>query len=67
MDFAYTLMNETVGFKALLLHSLPEAEGFYEANGFHPVERNMQPLHCIDSEYKAMYLTLKEVHMNYDD
>lgn len=67
VDFAYTLMNETVGFKALLLHSLPEAEGFYEANGFHPVERNMQPLHCIDSEYKAMYLTLKEVHMNYDD
>lgn len=37
------------------------------ANGFNPVEINMQPLHCVDSEYKAMYLALKEVHMNYEE
>ena len=36
-------------------------------NGFNPVEVNMQPLHCVDSEYTAMYLALKEVHMNYDE
>lgn len=67
IDFAYSLSDEVVGFKALFLHSLPEAESFYRANGFNPVEINMQPLHCTDSEYKPMYLALKEVHMNYDD
>lgn len=67
IDFAYSLSDEVIGFKALCLHSLPEAESFYKANGFNPVEVNMQPLHCVDSEYKAMYLALKEVHMNYDD
>lgn len=67
IDFAYSLMNEVIGFKALFLHSLPEAEKFYKANGFNAMEINMQPLHCFDSEYKAMYLTLREVHMNYDE
>lgn len=66
IDFAYSLLDEVIGFKALFLHSLPEAEGFYGANGVNPVEINMQPLHCYDSEYKPMYLVLKEVHMNYD-
>jgi hypothetical protein len=60
-------LNGVVGFKALFLHSLPEDEEFYMTNGFNPVEVNMQPLHCVDSEYRAMYLTLKEVHMNYEE
>lgn len=67
IDYAYALLNEVVGFKALFLHALPEAEKFYKANGFNPVEKNMQPLHCVDSEYRAMYLALKKVHMNYDE
>lgn len=67
IDFSYSLMNEVLGFKSLFLHALPEAENFYKTNGFNPVEVNMQPLHCVDSEYKAMYLALKEVHMNYED
>lgn len=67
IDFAYSLMEGVLGFKALFLHSIPEAEEFYLANGFNSVEINMQPLHSIDSEYTAMYLSLKEVHMNYDD
>ena len=67
IDYAYSLLDEVIGFKALFLHSLPEAEAFYKSNGFTPVEVNMQPLHCVDSEYTAMYLALKEVHMNYDE
>lgn len=67
IDFAYSLLNEVIGFKALFLHSLPEAEKFYEENGFNAMKINMQPLHCVDSEYKAMYLALKEVRMNYDE
>lgn len=38
IDFAYSLLDEVIGFKALFLHSLPEAEGFYGANVFNPVE-----------------------------
>lgn len=67
IDYAYSLLDGVIGFKALFLHSLQEAESFYTANGFNPVEVNMQPLHCVDSEYTAMYLALKEVHMNYDE
>ena len=67
IDFSNSLLDGVLGFKALFLHSLPEAEKFYLDNGFNPVEINMQPFHCIDSDYKAMYLTLKEVHMNYDE
>lgn len=36
IDFAYSLLNEVIGFKALFLHSLPEAENFYVANRFNP-------------------------------
>ena len=61
------LSNSVLGFKAILLHSVPEAEEFYKTNGFHFVEVNMKPLHNLDSEYKAMYLTLRKVHMNYDE
>ena len=67
IDSTENLLQYTLGFKALFLHSVPKAENFYEENGFHPVEINMQPLHSIDSDFKAMYLSLREVHMNYDD
>lgn len=67
IDYANSLANEVLGFKALFLHSLPDAEKFYILNGFNSVKVNMQPLHCVDSEYTAMYLALKDVHMNYDD
>ena len=67
IDDANRLINNVLGFKAIFLHSLPNAEAFYLANGFNPVKENMQPLHSVDSEYTAMYLSLKEVHMNYDE
>ena len=67
IDSTENLLQHTLGFKALFLHSVPNAESFYEENGFHPVEINMQPLHSIDSDFKAMYLSLREIHMNYDD
>lgn len=67
VDYANELINEVLGFKAIFLHSLPNAEEFYASNGFNPVKENMQPLHCIDSEFTAMYLSLKDIHMNYDD
>lgn len=67
IDFANSLLNNVLGFKALFLHSLPNAENFYISNSFNPMEVNMQPLHSVDSDYKAMYLALKEVKMNYDE
>lgn len=66
IDYADTLSREVAGFKAIFLHALPNAEQFYLSNGFHLIEENMYPLHCMDSEYKAMYLALKPIHMNYD-
>ena len=67
IDEANSMINTVLGFKALFLHALPNAEKFYENNGFHPVKENMQPLHSVDSDYKAMYLSLRKVHMSYDD
>ena len=67
IDYANSLTNDVIGFKALFLHSLPEAEEFYIKNGFHELEKNMRPLHCVDSEYRGMYFSLKDIHMNYED
>ena len=67
IDYANSLINTVLGFKAIFLHALPNAEKFYKNNGFHSVEKNMKPLHCVDSDYQAMYLSLREVYMNYDD
>lgn len=67
IDSTENILMHTLGFKALFLHSLPNAESFYIKNGFHPMEINMHPLHSIDSEYKAMYLSLRDIQMNYDD
>lgn len=67
IDFANSFLVSSVGFKALLLHSVPEAENFYLINGFSPLEINMEPLHSVDSDFIAMYLPLREVQMNYDN
>lgn len=37
VDYANELINEVLGFKAIFLHSLPNAEEFYASNGFNPV------------------------------
>ncbi|MBO5386697.1 MAG: hypothetical protein J6A59_00945 [Lachnospiraceae bacterium] len=66
ISYANYLMHNIIGFKAIFLHSVPEAEEFYKSNGFNPIEIYMQPLQCIDSEFTAMYLTLREVHINYE-
>lgn len=66
INYTTSLMNETLGFKALFLHSVPEAQSFYFKNGFRPIEINMQPFYCPEADLPSMYLTLREVHMNYD-
>lgn len=63
---AEKMLKNTVGYKALFLHTVPNAKMFYEKNGFHPVKLNMKPLHSVDSDLEAMYLTLRDVKMNYD-
>lgn len=67
IDYANELIPEVAGFKAIFLHAVPSAEKFYCVNGFNTIKVNMHPLHGVDSEYKAMYLALMEVHMNYDE
>lgn len=67
VNYAETLLNTVIGFKAIFLHSVPEAVDFYLLNGFVPMQINMKPLHSIDSEFTAMYMSLREVHMNYED
>ncbi len=64
---ANSLLTDVIGFKALFLHAIPEAVSFYIKNGFHPMEINMKPLHSVDSEFTPMYLSLREIHMIYDD
>ena len=66
IQHANEMSGAILGFKAILLHSVPEARSFYEKNGFNLVTVNMKPLHCLDSEFEYMYLALREIHMNYD-
>ena len=66
VSYAKELISDEVGFKAIFLHSLPDAEKFYLENEFNRVQINMKPLYGVNSEYTAMYFALKTVHMNYD-
>lgn len=67
IDYATQISSEIVGFKAIFLHSVEEAESFYSKNGFVYVPPNVKPLYSIDGEFKAMYLPIHEVYMNYDE
>lgn len=67
INYAEELLENYVGFKSVFLHSVPEAEEFYLKNGFQPLLINMRPLHNLDSEYTPLYLSLREVSINYDD
>jgi len=60
-------LNESVlAFKALFLHSVPDAEEFYLKNGFQDMKVNMYPFCSIDSDMKPMWMPLKNIYMNYD-
>lgn len=66
INYANTLLSSVLGFKALFLHSVPEAEKFYLRNGFREMRVNMHPFACIDSEMRPMWLPLRDIHMNYE-
>ena len=53
--------------KAILLHAVPEAESFYLQCGFDYVLPNMHTFYTMDSEFKAMYLSLTELKIHYDN
>ena len=55
---AVELSEQCIGFKAVFLHAIEEAESFYLKNGFRRIEYNMEPRHSVDSEFQAMYLPL---------
>lgn len=64
--YAGELPESVLGFKALYLQSVPEAEKFYFKNGFQDMRINMHPFKNIDSDMRSMWLPLKKVHMNYE-
>ena len=61
VNYANSMITSIVGFQALFLHSVPEAENFYLKNGFRLIEENMKPLYCVDYDFKPMYLALREI------
>lgn len=68
INFVNHLLTHVIGTKAIFLHAVDEnAERFYLKNHFAYVAENMKPLQSVDSDLAAMYMPLKEVHMNYDE
>lgn len=66
IKYAENLLESVIGFKALFLHSVPEAESFYAQNGFQDMKMNMHPFASVDSDMRQMWMPLKKIHMNYD-
>lgn len=66
VNYANYMLNFVLGFKALFLHSVPDAELFYLKNGFQDMRINMQPFANVDSDMRPMWLPLKDIHMNYE-
>lgn len=67
VNYVSELNNSVLGFKALFLHSVPDAEEFYLKNGFQNMKVNMHPFCSIDSDMKPMWMPLKDIYMNYDN
>ncbi|WP_143322685.1 hypothetical protein [Clostridium sp. HBUAS56010] len=61
VNYTNSLITSIVGFQALFLHSVPEAEDFYLKNGFKLIEDSMKPLYCVDYDFKPMYLALRNI------
>lgn len=59
-------ISDVMGIKAIFLHAVPEAEDFYKKNSFTALLENMNPLECIDSEFTPMYMSLRDVIINYE-
>ena len=73
-EYGSEVYRELVSYYTLSATAIPyidrirlDEEEVNQKNGFNPMKINMQPLQSIDSEYTAMYLTLKEVYMNYEE
>lgn len=66
VNYANKLLDTVLGFKALFLHSVPEAETFYIKNGFQDMRINMHPFVCIDSDMRSMWMPLRNIHINYE-
>ncbi len=60
------MSRNSLGIKAIFLHSTKEGENFYLNNEFHDIEENMEPLHSVDDGLREMYLSIRPFVMNYE-
>ena len=65
IDIMSDMSHSMIGFKAIFLHSIPEAENFYLKNGFQNMSSIMQPFHCIDYDLTPLYLALNELDIEH--
>ena len=61
VNYCDVMSSKTIGFKALFLHSVPEAEQFYIHNFFRYIPHASKPLFSVDSDNKAMWLPIRPV------
>ena len=61
------MSNTSLGVKAIYLHSVEEAKTCYERNGIKKMEKYIMPFHSAESEYKGMYVFIREVNMCLDE
>lgn len=67
LAFLNEMSLETVSFSAIYLHSLPNAEKFYERNGFSTVEKGMLEFYDPDGEFKFLYKALRKINFTYEE
>lgn len=61
------MSKNTLGVKAIYLHSVAEAESFYEKCNMNKMEKYMQPFHNADSELQGMYAFIRKVPICYEE
>ena len=66
ISYADIISRRIAGVKALLLHSVPTAEQFYYTNGFRFTPTSARLLYSVDSDFKAMWLPIRECNIPYD-
>ena len=61
LKYIINSIQSFIGVKAIFLHSVPTAEKFYKTNGFQEMNCVMNPFHCIDEEFKPLWLPLQSI------
>lgn len=67
INYIDELSKDSIGIKAVFLHSTEEGKPFYIKNNFKPLEEYMECVYSIDDDCEPFYFPIREFNIHYDE